>query len=88
MKERLNAKDERERSVINSIQNKENTHNNLDHHTPIRTMKPRASKCINQLRNDSRYEKHRHPHRTQVGKDARGGENDQAVCQDKGEISR
>ena len=59
---------------------KHNTHHNLDHHTPIRTMKSRTPEGVDQLRKDSRDEKHRHAHRTQAGKDACGGEDDHAIC--------
>lgn len=58
----------------------EKTHHNFDHHAPIGTMKLRTSKCINQLRKDGGDEKHGHAHRAQVGKDARRGKDDHAVC--------
>ena len=57
-----------------------NTHHDFDHHAPIRTMKFRTSKRINQLRKDGRDEKHGHAHRAQIGKDARRGKNDHAIC--------
>ena len=59
------------------------THHDLDHHAPIRSMKIRTAKRVNQLGKDGRDEKHGHAHRTQVGKNAGSGEDNHAVCRIK-----